>query len=207
MYPVTLQIANKKIVIVGGGKIAYRKVSGLLQKGAQIVVISPTLNEEMQQLLRTETIQWQRKPFEASDVQDAFIVFAATNIPTVNEYVVASCSSNQLVNRCDHAQNSSFYVPAVYQNNDLTIAVNTNGVSPLLAKKIRDEAAAKYEYLTERYFLFLKKVRMQLKQLGLSAEQKNAYLQEVLDEKYATNPALQQQFLEQLMFNHCTTQS
>lgn len=207
MYPVTLQITNKKIVVVGGGNIAYRKITGLLHKGAQIVVISPKITEEMQQLWRTENIEWKQKQFESNDVKDAFIIFAATNSSEVNNFVVSSCHINQLVNRCDLAEESSFYVPAVYQNNNLTIAVNTNGVSPLLAKKIRDEAAVKYENLTEQYFLFLKKVRLQIKQFDIPPEQKHIYLEEILDEKFASNPKLQHQFLEKLKFNHCTTKS
>lgn len=179
-----LSLVNKKVLVVGGGTVAHRKISGILRKGAQIVVVSPQLNESMQVLWRTENIQWQQKEFEVSDVDWAFLVFAATDNSDVNELVASSCSQEQLVNICNDGEASSFHTPAVYERSYLTVAVSTNGVSPGLAKRIRNEIAEHYDDLLDDYFEFLQTVRQIVKNGPFTAEQKRRFLIEVLDTRF-----------------------
>ena len=201
MYPVVLQLSNKKVVVVGGGSVAYRKICGLLQKGAQIVVVSPQLNTNMQELWRTENIEWQQRAFQQSDVDGAFLVFAATNSREVNAFVASSCRPEQIVNICDDGNASSFYVPAVYQRSHLTVAVSTNGVSPLLAKKIRNDISEQYDCLTDDYFVFLQKVRHIVKNGSFTALEKRSYLLEALDERYEESLEARDQFINTIQFS------
>ena len=201
MYPVVVQLSNKKVVVVGGGSVAYRKIRGLLQKGAQIVVVSPQLNANMQELWRTENIEWLQRTFQQSDVDGALLVFAATNSKEVNAFVASSCRPEQFVNICDDGNASTFHVPAVYQRSHLTVAVSTNGVSPLLAKKVRDDIAKEYDHLNDDYFLFIQKVRHIVKSGSYTSAEKRSYLLEVLDERYEESLEARNQFLNTIQFS------
>lgn len=192
------------MLVVGGGEVAYRKVQGILQNGAQIVVVSPTLSTSMQTLWRTETIQWVQRKFRETDVEGAFLIFAATNNSAVNEKIAASCSAEQLINICDNPNKSSFHVPAVHQHSYLTVAVSTNGISPLLAKKIRDEIAAQYDDYLEDYFEFLLVVRQQITQGPYSQVEKRAYLNEVLDARYKQSVEARNEFKARLSLHTST---
>ena len=191
-----LSLVNKKVLVVGGGNVAFRKISGILRRGAQVVVVSPQLNKSMQQLWRTENIQWVQKEFEVSDVDGAFLVFAATDCSKVNERVASSCSQEQLVNICNDGEASSFHTPAVYERSYLTVAVSTNGVSPGLAKRIRNEIAEQYDDLLDDYFEFLQTVRQIVKSGPFTAEEKRGYLSEVLDARFRESVEARDAFLK-----------
>src|SRR5690625_225960 len=95
-YMVSLKLTKKKAVVIGGGQIAYRKLISLLQAGAYITVISPSISKEIENLYDTHKIIWEKKRFEKDDLQDAFIVIAATNDQSVNADVAVSAHQHQL---------------------------------------------------------------------------------------------------------------
>src|SRR5690554_374014 len=101
-YPIMLNIQDKKVVIVGGGRIAYRKIVSLLEAGAQITVISPMIHIKIEKLIAENRILWKKKVFEPDDLDCAFIVIAATNNEKVNAHVASSVSAYQLVNVVDN---------------------------------------------------------------------------------------------------------
>lgn len=198
MYPMMLQLLNRKVVVVGGGTIAYRKVLPILQQGAHVVVVSPTLNVDLKLLWRSEQINWINRPFKKEDVQAAFLVFAATNDYQVNKEVANSCEPYQLLNIVDDPKRSTFHVPAIHQQSHLTIAVSTNGISPTLAKKIRDEIAVHYDEQLDHYFDFLRAVRHYVKDSPLEAEQRRIILSKALADIYKENEEERAIFLNEI---------
>lgn len=130
---------GKSIVVVGGGAVAERKVASLLDLGAQIDIISPLLSPRLRSLVQKKKVNWQNKWFQNGDVRDAFFVIAATDDPAVNKQVVSACSTHQLVLNVSEAVEGNIMMPAVTQRGKITIAVSTNGASPLVAKKIREQ--------------------------------------------------------------------
>lgn len=143
MYPVSLDIQGKLCVVVGGGRVAARKVRGLLAAGARVRVISPALHQRMEVLLGQEGIEWQCKPFAAEDVAGAFLVFAATDKPAVQAAVLAAArSSNLLINVADSPDDCDFQIPAVLRRGALSISVATNGTTPAVAALVRRQLEA-----------------------------------------------------------------
>jgi len=193
-----LQLLNKKVVVVGGGTVACRKVLPVLQQGAHVVVVSPKLNEDLERLWLSEQINWVKRPFQKEDVEGAFLVFAATNDSLINKEVADSCGPYQLINIVDNPKRSTFHVPAIHQQSHLTIAVSTNGISPLLAKKIRDEIAVHYDVQMDYYFEFLLAVRHYVKDAPLEMEQKRAILSEALSDIYKEDAEARSYFLQQM---------
>lgn len=198
MYPVMLNIRDKKAVVVGGGKVAYRKVKGLLAEGAHVSVVSPAVVEEMVELVEQGQVRLFARTFESGDVADAFLVIAATNCPQVNHFVADCCQPFQLVNIVDDSERSTFHVPAVVQRGNLVLTVSTGGASPLLAKKIRDELAEQYSVDYEAYVIFLAEARQQILAQSFAPEQRKTLLKQSLDEQYFRSVEARQLFLAQL---------
>ena len=195
-YPIMLNIQDKKVVIVGGGRIAYRKIVNLLQAGARITVISPMVHIKIEKLITGNRIIWKKKGFEPDDLECAFIVIAATNNEKVNAHVASSAGAYQLVNVVDNQEISTFHVPAKLTRGDLTISVATSGASPTLAKVIRDELALIYDNSYERYLEFLSQSRIMVKNSDCNPATKIRLLKVITGKAYRESVQMQQAFLE-----------
>jgi hydroxymethylbilane synthase len=133
-------------VVIGGGSVAERKIAVLLDAGATVRVVSPGLTPALAQLSDERRIEVQQRPFEASDVAGASLVFAATDDDTVNASVVEAARAHGiLVNDASRAERGDFSTPSVHRRDSLTIAVDTSGTSPAVAKLVRERIGALVE--------------------------------------------------------------
>ncbi|WP_462412765.1 precorrin-2 dehydrogenase/sirohydrochlorin ferrochelatase family protein [Neobacillus sp. Marseille-QA0830] len=158
-YPIMLRLEGKKVVVVGGGKVAERKVKGLLGTGAHITVISPEAGENIQKLAVEGKVTWHERPFEPADTQGVDMMFAASNDSLINQLVKDACGPRQLVTIADDPDSSDFHVPARINRGRLSIAISTGGASPTLARKIRRQLEEQFDpdYGDFLEFLFLKR--------------------------------------------------
>jgi len=137
-YPIFLNINGNKCVIVGGGKVALRKVKMLLECGAKVTVISPILHQDLVRLAQGKALRLIERDYEPGDLDGAVVVIAATDAEEVNRNVAHEAKKRGiLVNVVDDPGESDFIVPSFLRRGDLTIAISTGGTSPALAKKIR----------------------------------------------------------------------
>jgi len=135
--------------------VAERKTISLLEAGAQVTVLSPTLTPKLLALAGSGKITHAKKMFEEKDLAGEFLVIAATNDPGVNSRVAQACRTKHvLVNSVMPPGESSFIVPSVVERGDLVIAVSTSGASPALARKIRQDLertyGPEYEHLLDK---------------------------------------------------------
>jgi precorrin-2 dehydrogenase/sirohydrochlorin ferrochelatase len=152
-YPAYLDLRKRPCVVVGGGAVAERKALSLLEAGAVVTSISPTLTPKLQALSDSRSITHRKKQYEEKDLSGAYLVIAATDSPQVNTRVAEACrKTNVLVNVAVPPEESSFIVPSLVERGDLLIAISTSGASPALSRKIRHELEQRYG--TE-YELFL----------------------------------------------------
>jgi precorrin-2 dehydrogenase/sirohydrochlorin ferrochelatase len=155
-FPVFLDLRERSCVVVGGGHVAERKALSLLEAGANVTVISPSLTDKLRELSSSGKITHLAKTFEAEDIAGAYIVIAATNIQEVNAGIGRLCKKKQiLVNVVAPPGESSFIVPSVVDRGALLIAISTSGESPALSKKIRMELEKKFG---PEYELFLQRM-------------------------------------------------
>lgn len=154
-YPIMLQLEGKKVVVIGGGKVAERKVNGLLSTGASISVVSPEATAALQRLSQDGEIQWLQKPFSEGDIQEAFMVFAATNDTEINHAVKSSAAPHQLVSIADDPVGSNFHLPAHFKRGRLSITISTGGASPKLAQTICKQLEQQFDEKYEDYLDFL----------------------------------------------------
>lgn len=194
MYPFMIDLKNKKIVIVGGGKVAANRVLALLPFQPFMTVISPTLDERLEDLYEEKKIQYEKRKFQPKDVENAFIVIAATNDYETNQLVKKSCHENQLYNIVDDPKSSSFHFPAMHQHNGITVAVTTSGISPMLAKQLRDEFAEIVDALDDKYLTFLQDVRNLVKTKPLEASKKKEIYKKCLQKQFVQSENERQAF-------------
>ena len=139
-YPIFLDLNNQKVLVVGGGTVAERKIQNLLRYGCQIYVVSPELTPHLKQLAMDKKIH--HIPHEAlgKALDEAFMVIAATDNPEVNSQIASQAKERGLlINAVDQPGDCNFIVPSIVQRGDLQIAISTAGKSPALAKRIRKE--------------------------------------------------------------------
>jgi precorrin-2 dehydrogenase len=168
-FPVYLDLRERPCVVVGGGQVAERKALSLLEAGADVTVVSPSLTPKLQDLAASGKITCLSKPFEAEDIANAYIVIAATGSYEVNAGIGRLCRRKQvLANVAAPPDESSFIMPSVVDRGALLVAISTSGESPALSKKIRIELE---KLFGPEYDLFLQ--RMSLLRSRLMAQKKN----------------------------------
>jgi len=136
MVPLVFTLTNKNIVIIGGGKIAFRKAKTFVKSGAAITIISPQIIEDFKEF---PSISHINKRFEKDDIKEAHIVIAATNDNEVNQFVKECTTDFQWFNDVSDQKNSDFHTPAVVRRGDLIVSVSTSGKSPILSKQLKSE--------------------------------------------------------------------
>jgi precorrin-2 dehydrogenase/sirohydrochlorin ferrochelatase len=163
-YPVSFNLVGRHCVVIGGGGVASRKVSGLLDAGADVTVVSPEITPSLENRVKDNSIQWIQEIYEKEHLTKAVLVFGATNSPDVNRQISLDAQSLGLpVNIADEPENCTFILPAICKKGDIQIAVNTGGAAPGAAAKIRNaiDACIGDEY--EELVATLKKLRTRIK--------------------------------------------
>jgi len=137
-YPVYLNLKGRRVVVVGGGEVAERKVESLLPCEASVVVISPNVTSWLSALFDQKRIEWRARPYMKGDCGRAALVFSATDDAEVNRAVYAEATALGIfVNTADQPELCSFIMPAVVRRGDIGIAISTSGTSPALAARLR----------------------------------------------------------------------
>lgn len=127
------------MLVAGAGKVALRKVRGLIEAGAEVTVVSPRGEPEFESF----SIVWKKRRFRRSDVTGKALVFAATNDREVNRFVAEAAVAEGIpVNVADAPAECSFLVPARIRHGDLQVAISTSGRSPRLAVALRKKIEA-----------------------------------------------------------------
>ncbi|GGB03366.1 bifunctional precorrin-2 dehydrogenase/sirohydrochlorin ferrochelatase [Macrococcus hajekii] len=134
MYPVMLDLTDKKIVVIGGGRIATRKVKGLKGEGADITVIANEITDEIKTLDTMIIEESFRHDISAFDM-----VFIATDDPAVNQAVIEQIQPHQLVNDCTNKANSTFFNMASFRTADARIMISTDGKNPETSKILKNK--------------------------------------------------------------------
>ena len=141
-YPVYLNLAGKRCVIIGGGTIAQGKIGGLLQAGCRITVISPDATPGIRQAAQRGDVQWLERPYQPGDLAGAFIGVAATNVWHVNQEIYQEAErGGVLLNVVDDPDLCTFIAPSLVKREPVTLAISTGGASPALARKLRETLA------------------------------------------------------------------
>jgi uroporphyrin-III C-methyltransferase/precorrin-2 dehydrogenase/sirohydrochlorin ferrochelatase len=138
VYPVGLRLGGRRVVVVGGGQVAHRRVAGLLEARAQVTVVSPEITPALEALVAPGSVSWHARRYAEGDLAGAWYAVAATDDPAVNAAVAAEAERDRVFcARADDRSASSVWTPAVGRQGDLVVGVHGGG-DPQRAVGVRD---------------------------------------------------------------------
>lgn len=141
--PIFCRLDNKPVLLVGGGEVAERKAHLLLDAGARLTVVSPTLDPELAALATSGTIDWLAAEFEPAHLTGKWLVVAATDRREVNALVYQSANQAGIfANVVDDPKRSSFIMPSIIDRSPLMVAISSGGKAPVLARLLREKLEA-----------------------------------------------------------------
>jgi siroheme synthase-like protein len=143
--PILVDGAGLRVLVVGGGRVAARKLAALLQAGARVRVVAPQATEPIRALAESGQVQWLVRDYEPADLGDAQLVIAATDDRAINAKVAVDARAvYRLVNVADVPDDGTFTMMAVHRTGALVVGVSAGGV-PGAAARIRDAIARRFD--------------------------------------------------------------
>ncbi len=137
-FPAFLDLENKKILIVGGGNIAYEKLEHLLDFSANISIIAKGFSAQMLEMIETNNLHYEKRAYINGEIKEFdIVVVAVDDISLQSEIFSQSKQYNCLCNAVDSVDYCDFIFPAYIKKGDLTIAISTSGSSPAMAKNLK----------------------------------------------------------------------
>ncbi len=171
LFPLFADIKNRRVVVVGGGSVAERKINSLLAAGAQIIVGALTFTEDLLRLKGQGAIETITGRFEPAWLDGAWLIVAATNDTATNQHIARYAQQRQIfINVVDDTQLSSFHVPSIVDRSPLIVAISSSGTAPMLARRVRERLEAFLEHslgplavLAEKYRPAIRRMRPNLR--------------------------------------------
>ncbi len=170
-YPANFLVAGRRCVVVGAGRIAQRKIEGLLAAGAEVEVVAPEAVDGVRAMAEDGRVRWSAREFSPADLDDAWLAITATSTPEVNRAVFLAGEDRRVwVNSADDPANCSFSLMSVVRRGDIVVTIGTNGRSPALATFLKDHVATEMgeEYTT--LLELLSEAREAIRSSGRSSE-------------------------------------
>jgi precorrin-2 dehydrogenase len=140
LFPMFLKLRGRQCLVVGAGRVGEPKIAGLISAAAKVRVVAPKATEAVAGWARAGKIAWQARHFSFADLDETFLVVAATNSAKLNHRIFREAQRrNTLCNVVDDPDHCDFYYPAVVRRGALQIAISTSGQSPALAQRLRKQ--------------------------------------------------------------------
>jgi precorrin-2 dehydrogenase/sirohydrochlorin ferrochelatase len=170
-YPIYLNLTEKRCVLFGGGTVAEGKLINLKEAGAHIVVISPEVTPGIRQASIRGELEWEVRTYRPGDLNGAFLVIAATNVSEVNRQIYQEADRlGVLLNVVDDSPLCNFIAPSIVKRGPVTLAISTGGVSPALARKMREILSADSVLEWADLANVLAQARFKVKKLGITID-------------------------------------
>ncbi|WP_448584047.1 precorrin-2 dehydrogenase/sirohydrochlorin ferrochelatase family protein [Thermocrinis sp.] len=137
-FPAFIDIKDKKVIVVGGGKVATRKVEKLLNFGPRITVISPKITKELEEFYLSNRIVWKKRKFRMDDLRNAYMVVVAVDNIRLQKRIFSYCKKRRILcNSVDSPDYCNFIFPALVLRGDLVVGISTSGKVPALSSLVR----------------------------------------------------------------------
>lgn len=147
-FPLFVAIEKRRILVVGAGTIATRRAEVLADFDADVLVVAPDGTERMRELEQEGLVSWQHRPFAESDLDEVWLVVAATDDAAVNDLVASLSRARRIpVNHAGDKAQSDFYFPGIAREGNVVIGVTASGADHRLARKVTSGVR---EWLTKR---------------------------------------------------------
>jgi precorrin-2 dehydrogenase/sirohydrochlorin ferrochelatase len=170
-YPILVDLKGKKVLVVGGGNVARRKIGSLLAHGALVEVIAKELDPQVASWVEDGLIKHACQDFSESPLESFFMVIAATNDASLNRQVSRKAQEHGLlVNVVDQPSDCNFILPSVLRRGDFVVAVSSSGKSPAFARKTREDLERQFGDEIESFLILMGRLREEVVAHGLSQD-------------------------------------
>ncbi len=160
LYPVNLKLCDRLCVVIGGGNVATRKIKSLLTCGAAVRVVSPYVHTDLMKIILDRRLEWLERKYVEGDLQGAFVAFAATSDPDVQQQVKEEADKYKIIlNSVDDPVGSDFHIPAHFRRGKMLVTVSTGGSSPVLSRQVKERLEREIGQEYEAVVGFLAMVR------------------------------------------------
>ena len=180
VYPINLNVENKKCVVVGGGNVAYRKICGLIDAGAVVEVIAPEICAGIQKLIDADKITLIREKFSADKISDGLILIAATDDVEVNRIAALTARTKNFLVNVVNDFDGDFTVPSKIQRGDFLLTVSTGGNSPAFSKFVREMLETEFDDNFGEGLKIIAEFRREVKKILPDSKARTKFWYEVL---------------------------
>ncbi len=162
-YPVFLEVKDKRVLLIGGGSVAFRKAKTLVDCGARLVIVADKINDNLFALCKGNKVELIRSKYSKQYLAESVIVIAATDDYELNKKIYKHCQELEILcNVVDQPELCDFFVPAVVRRGDLQIAIGTEGNCPAYAGHIRKKLEKMFTEKNGEFLKELEKIRQRL---------------------------------------------
>ncbi len=141
--PLAIDMAGRRCLVVGGGRVGARKVSTLVAAGAKVIVAAPRISDPVRRLVDAGRVQWQQAEYDSAMLAGCILVVAATDDRDLNARIASEAEALGILSCNVSAGNRTRVIfPAVYAGDAVTVAVHTDGRDCRLSQRVRNDIAA-----------------------------------------------------------------
>jgi uroporphyrin-III C-methyltransferase/precorrin-2 dehydrogenase/sirohydrochlorin ferrochelatase len=181
-FPVFFDLTAQKVLIVGGGEVALRKLALLERTGAKVLVVAPELVPELDERAAAGNISAARREFVPDDLDGARLVIVATARRAVNRWIATLCEARGIpVNVVDDREASRYIVPAIIDRDPVLVAICTSGTSPVLARRLRERLEALIPRRIGELALWLRALRHTARRRLRDTGARRRYFESIVD--------------------------
>ena len=182
LYIACLDLTGRSCLVVGAGAVGVEKAEGLLAAGASVTVVAPEGSGAMERLEAEGAVVWKKGRYRTDDLNDAFLVIAATADTPTNTLVHKDAEERRLlVNVADVPHLCNFILPAIVRQGPIALAVSTNGASPALAQRMKREAAETFDGSYAALATLLEEVRPWAKETLPTYQDRKAFFDDIVN--------------------------
>lgn len=185
-YPVNLDIYDKICVVLGGGHVAFRKITGLLNANAKVIVIAPEVCDDIKKIVDDNKIEWRQQKYFSGCLPEGLIFIAAANDEKINELAAnEAAKKHMLVNVVNKKITgvNTFDVPSVIRKKNLMLTISTEGLSPALSKFIRQKLEKQFNDNFAEWLFRLSKIRDEVKNIIKNANTREEFWRNVMSDE------------------------
>jgi len=181
-FPVFFDLAAQRVLVVGGGEVALRKVALLERSGALIALVAPDVHPELQARAAAGKINLAVREFVPDDLDGARLVIVATSRRAVNRWIASLSEARRIpVNVVDDREASRFIVPAIIDRDPVLVAVSTGGTSPVLARRLRERLEAVIPKKIGELALWLRALRHSARRRLANTDERRRFFENIVD--------------------------
>ena len=183
-YPIFLELQNRRVIVIGGGKVAIRKAQVLLEYGARLIVVAKNIDEIMRILCENNQAELIKSKYSKNYLIGSVLAIAATNDNKLNKQIYKDCQELEILcNVVDVPELCDFYVPAIVKRGNLQIAVGTDGNCPAYAGHIRKKMEKIFTEEHGKFLNELEKIRQIIIKQVPEANKRKSILGKLTDDK------------------------